>query len=436
MIRKIIHTTGTKVIETILNFVFVWLCSYFLGSETYGKITLLILIVFLFSQINGIIIGNSLLYFASRYSKRNILIIAFSWITIISFFIFSIFVFSILIIEIKYKTFNTKELLSIPVLIFLSSSTSIFRNYLLGRQYVIKANYLGIFLISSRVILLIFLFFVIKLFSIWAFIFAFALSNIMVFLFYISDINSINNPKENNSLIISSKQLFKSLFSYGFAMQSSSVLQILNQRISYFFISFLLPISNLGVFSLAVQITESIKLIGTSISDVLLIKLSNTKNKHNRIQIAIISFRFTLYFSILSLLFILIIPQNIYILIFSSDYYNIKKIILSLLIGVFAHSGLLIIIQYFNGNGKPIFNFFISLIGIIITSIIQIPLINSLGLIGAGIANSIMFIISLSLGIKLFLMDNKQCLRQLAPQKQDFVMIINQIKPILTLNNK
>ena len=68
-------------------------------------------------------------------------------------------------------------------------------------------------------------------------------------------------------------------------MQGSSILQILNQRISYFFISFFLSISDLGIFSLAVQITESIKLVGTSISDVLLTKLSNTKAKKESIQL-------------------------------------------------------------------------------------------------------------------------------------------------------
>ena len=62
MLKKIIHTTGAKTIESALNFIIVWVSSYYLGSEIYGKIALLTLIVFFVSQLNGLVTGNSLLY--------------------------------------------------------------------------------------------------------------------------------------------------------------------------------------------------------------------------------------------------------------------------------------------------------------------------------------------------------------------------------------
>ncbi|MCG8411276.1 MAG: oligosaccharide flippase family protein [Bacteroidales bacterium] len=434
MLKKIIHTTGAKTIESALNFIIVWVSSYYLGSEIYGKIALLTLIVFFVSQLNGLVTGNSLLYYASRARKRNLFTIAFVWIIAVASITFLVIYFGLSPIILKIKSFTIHELLSIPILIILTSSVSVFQNYLLGRELILKANYFSLSLVISRLIIISTIVIGFQFISFWAFVITFICSYSIVFIVQTIIVSKIK--ESDNIEFRSSRALFKPLILYGSVMQGSSVLQILNQRISYFFISSFLSVSSLGVFGLAMQISESIKLVGMSISDVLLTKFSNTNDKDKNVHLTINSFRFTLYITLLSVLFVAFIPSEIFTKIFGNDYVNIKPIILTLLPGVLAYSVLLVIIQYFNGSGRPKVVFLLSLSGIIIISAIQIPLMKQFGLLGAGIANSCVFIVSLIIGLILFTNDSKQKLKVFLPQKNDWVVCCSIVKSIKHKTNR
>jgi len=432
VLEKIIHTTGAKVIEAVFNFLTVWLCSYYLGSEIYGKIALLTLIVFFISLVNGLITGNSLLYYVSRFSMQKLVTIAFFWVTATTILSLIVLVIIIFLFKIEFELYSAKELLTIPALVFVNSITTVFRNSLLGRQYIAKANNLGVLLIFSRLILLVGFIVLLNQLTIWAFINAFVLSNIIAILFYVfawSDIRKITWV-----IAMPEKSLFKSLLSYGFAMQASAALGILSQRISYILITIFLPVSSLGIFSLAVQITESIKIIGTSISDVLLTRLSNVKAKNKSVDLTIKSFRFTTYVTFFSAIIIIIIPSFVYTLIFGADFLYLKQILLSLLLGVFSYSGLLVLKQYFNGSGRPKINLLMSFVGIVIVSIIQIPLMQKFELVGVGMANSITFLLLLVFGVFLFLRDSNRSVNDLLPKKSDYIFSYEMLKSLILKN--
>ena len=85
---------------------------------------------------------------------------------------------------------------------------------------------------------------------------------------------------------------------------------------------------------------------------------------------------------------LLLLPDDLFVMIFRNDFRNVGEVILSISVGILAVSISLMFSHYFSGSGKPWHNTISSGIGLAFTVILGFILIPSMGIIGAGITSS------------------------------------------------
>ena len=79
MLRKILSTIGTRYLVAILNLALIFINAKELGIEGVGLVGVLVASVNIAVIFNGILCGNTLIYFMNRYSLRRIIIPAYVW---------------------------------------------------------------------------------------------------------------------------------------------------------------------------------------------------------------------------------------------------------------------------------------------------------------------------------------------------------------------
>ena len=79
MLRKILTTIGTRYLVAILNLALIFINAKELGIEGVGLVGVLVASVNIAVIFNGILCGNTLIYFMNRYSLRRIIVPAYVW---------------------------------------------------------------------------------------------------------------------------------------------------------------------------------------------------------------------------------------------------------------------------------------------------------------------------------------------------------------------
>ena len=79
MLRKILTTIGTRYLIAILNLALIFINAKELGIEGVGLVGVLVASVNIAVIFNGILCGNTLIYFMNRYSLRRIIVPAYVW---------------------------------------------------------------------------------------------------------------------------------------------------------------------------------------------------------------------------------------------------------------------------------------------------------------------------------------------------------------------
>lgn len=80
----------------------------------------------------------------------------------------------------------------------------------------------------------------------------------------------------------------KEMLHFGTIIQLSSLLSLLNKRLSFYFIKSFSNISDVGIYNSGTQVSECTKLIGHSIALVQFSKISNLKDEKKAAQLTIL----------------------------------------------------------------------------------------------------------------------------------------------------
>ena len=190
------------------------------------------------------------------------------------------------------------------------------------------------------------------------------------------------------------KQAAKELWKFGWQIELSSFLQFFNYRLSYYFLTLFTDISSVGIFSIGVSISESIWIVGRSISLVQysdVIKEGDTAHsRKGTVKASWVSF----FVSIICVGMVLLLPNTVFTTIFGDEFLHVKEIILWLSPGIVALAGSTVMGNYFSAIGEPKILIIKSAIGVVATLICSLLLIKSWGITGACITNSIAYITS------------------------------------------
>ncbi len=207
-------------------------------------------------------------------------------------------------------------------------------------------------------------------------------------------------------------KLTKKIISYGFKSEASFFIQFLNYRLSYFFISSWLGLAYLGLFSVAVAISEAIWIISKSISAIHYSNIINTESPLLRIKITEKAALNSLIFSLIAITVLYFIPNFFFTFLFGKDFAGVKELTIYLFPGIIAIAVSNIYGHYFSGIGKMRILIIKSSLGLITTIIFIFLLLEKFELAGACITLDIAYITSSVYLFIMFIREKKEILLQ------------------------
>jgi O-antigen/teichoic acid export membrane protein len=144
--------------------------------------------------------------------------------------------------------------------------------------------------------------------------------------------------------------------------------------------------------------------------------------------------KFSVGLTFLALVILLLIPQSVYQLIFSTAFGEIKIILMALSAGVLALSANTIFSHFFSGIGQPKVNVYANAMGLIFTLLLLFILIPLWGIVGAAIAASVSYTITVIYQAIVFKRQTQTKWIEWIPKTDDFTEFVLLTKQILLTN--
>jgi len=354
MLKKISLTFFSKLTNAVLGFLNAILITQFLGAEGKGVTTLFMAslsLCFLFCQIIG---GNAMVYLSSRLHVSVLLIASYVWAISVSAVLTAVlyvlgfcppqFVVELAIVSTLFALFHTH------LFILLGKEKSLLFNVLTPLPQLLQ-------LIASVVLLI-----TLQMHNINTYIynlyFVFAASYLVSLIFTLPKMKTFEMPD---------KEALQMIWKNGSKAQTSNILFFFNNRLFFYLLGYYFIKTEVGIYSVGIMIIEAILLIGNSISLMLYAKISNTVSTIEQVLLTksyvLVSFCLTLF----ALCIAALIPADIYMIIFGTDFYSVKMIVLYLFPGTLLMSTYYVTSSYFSGTSNYQYNNYAVAFGLIIT---------------------------------------------------------------------
>jgi O-antigen/teichoic acid export membrane protein len=378
MLQKITITFFSKVLNALLGFLNAILITQFLGADGKGVTSLFMASVGLCLMFCQLMSGNVLVFLSSRMAISTLLLASYVWSIIVSI-ILSILLFIFHLLPPEY----------LIDCIAISAFYAFFHAHafiLLGKGKTHLYNILIPIPLLLQIITGVILFIVLKVHNNALYIhslnYVFGLSFIITFLCILPKVGPIEFPTKNS---------VRDIWKKGRQAQLSNILFFCNNRFFFYILGYFFLQTQVGIYSIAIMLIESVLLIGNSFSLMLYSRISNAVSTRDSVLISkkymLISFSLTLF----ALLLIATIPNDVYIILFGKDFSIVKKIALYLSPGTLLMSTYYITSSYFSGIGKYAYNNYAVGLGLFLTVIGGIVFIPNGDIFTAAIITSIAF---------------------------------------------
>jgi O-antigen/teichoic acid export membrane protein len=373
-------TIGTKFIILLANFVLVVFSTRIWGSTGRGEIALVLANVSIITIFSNIFCGSSIAYHTPRLQRDFLMVISLSGAVFIS-------LSGALIFSAMFGFNNFPPLFLISLLMSLITAIS---SFWLGKN---KINTYNLITLLSPVCILIFLI------ALYFFLNEKGL-NTYYHAYYAGTgaalLAGIAGLMVYEKFRIPAIKLgpIRSIFSYGVRNEFNYLIQFLNYRLSYYFIAKLLGLAELGVFSIAISVSEAVWIISRSLSAVHFSNVINSDDQLKSRHETNVFGRQSLLISVLVLGLSVLIPRSMYQLIFGEEFGEVKRLILLLAPGIVAIAVSNLYGHYFAGIGKLNILRNKSLIGLAATIILLPLLITKYKLTGICISLNVSYILS------------------------------------------
>ncbi len=382
MIKNIIQTLFTKGFVAIINLLILIVSARYLGISTRGEISLFILNIANIQIINEIYTGYSLVYFVPKFNLKKLVINGMIWTLIATsvsnliFFLWNkeipgyewdMFFLSILVI---LNTFN--------MVVILAKENVKLYNFLSVLQPLLLVCGVGFFTLYLKD--LTFRAYVIPLYI--SFFASFIVSFIKVIKYVLAD-----ESKMEFSL--------KSVFENGFFCQLAGWFHVQVNRFSWYILG---SSALVGLYSAASSLIESVWIVASGITPIVLSKISNTGDTAFSRGITITLAKIAFILSCLSVIVLWFIPVEFFTYLLGKDFSETKHLMLCLSPGILCISFSTVISHYFSGLGKLRFIAGCNFIGFVCAIALAPFLIDKYSLVGAAMSANVGYFIS-SLGL-------------------------------------
>lgn len=385
MIKNYILTISGRYFTAFLNLAIVLLSSRFLGVEGLGFTSMFVLGIALNQQICSFFGGGALVYLTPRSNLPSLILISYTGVILAHCILIPVYLL--------LKPFHVEYFPAFFLISIISAFNFNNLSILLGKEKVETYNVINIFQVLMQASLFALFAFKIEKISVNHYIIA---SGIGYFMALAASSGVVF--KESNGVTANKRQTFKAIIKYGFFSETGNVLQLLAYRLNYFLVNKWLGMAALGEFSLAVQLTESLRIFSKGIATVEYSYYSNTDSFSRRTAITKRSIAVSLAFTFIGLTVLLLLPASAIQLIFGQHFPHIKTIIAILSPGILFLSAGTVIAPYFSGQGKHYINATGSAICFAITAVLSFLLIPVWGLAGSALVNTLAY-----MGITIYL---------------------------------
>lgn len=421
MLKKILGTIGTRYLIALLNLMLIFINAKALGVEGVGLVGIILASVNIAVVFNGVLSGNTIVYFMNRYSMHTILLPAYIWPLAGSGIACGVMTL--------FGLFPAEYFLDIYLLSILSSFITTNARFLLGKDDITGFN--QTYMMQGGLMFFILLYFyyiadrqeVASYMNAMYITYGIALAGSLILLYpYLSQ-------KENKPVNKSYLSILKEMFTYGLWGSADNVAEVLTTRLNYFLIQRFAGLGSVGLLDAGTKISESVWHISRSVSFIEYSSVAQTSNPVKQIKTTLKLFKLTFCAITATTVCILFIPEWIYTqYLFSPEFTGMRKIIFGLAPGIIALGCNSILSHYFIGSGKIRYSAYCSVVGLLTLLMAGYTLIPVYGVVGSAVTSSMAFCAMLIFSISVFCRQNKTRLSEFIPDKDDFNELLTRIR--------
>lgn len=387
MFKKILGTSGARIMNALVSLLVLWIATNQLGAEAWGLAGLILLDISLILLVVELLTGSAVVYFTPRKASGSLFVIALAWTSMVLLFFVLVFFFLSFFPSIYSLLIPKGYAIHILALVALNSMHGFNLNFLLGKGRIALFNALFVMQFSTLLIAFSGMVWYFDLRDERAFVYALYLAYGFPLLLGSSIIIPMLEFNKKDRFLA----LKHELFAFGLMGQLASISHLINKRLSFYFIRLYAGLAPLGIYNSGVQLTEGLRLIGQSISLVQFSSLSNSNDAEYARRLSLQLLKFSVVLTAFALFVLILIPRNVFELVFSQAFGDIKMVIISLSPGVVALAANTIFSHYFSGTGRPKYNLYAAITGLAITIPSLLILVPPFGFIGAGVSTSLAY---------------------------------------------
>ncbi|GIV30004.1 MAG: hypothetical protein KatS3mg028_1070 [Bacteroidia bacterium] len=336
LFKKISYSVVTRFIVACINFLVLVISSRYLGVETRGQISWMILNIANLQMVSEIFTGYALVHFIPKFSLKKIFYFGLIWILTVLIIGTFILYYSGYLVP-NYE----KEFVIISGMVILNTFCMVI---ILGKENLRLYNWLSILQPLILFFILAFDIFVEKKYVLDAYLdalfysFGIALA-INLFTVYQYLKKDVLNDFQTTAVL-----------SNGFLSQWSNWMHLLANRFSYYVLS-AMALQSLGIYSTATSLMESVFVIYSGISTVVLSYVSNESDAEKSKRVTIQAATGSMLASLMAVLMILFIPEEWILRVLGKGFANIKLPMTIMSAGVIMISYSAVFSHYFSGKG-------------------------------------------------------------------------------------
>ena len=376
MIRTISNTTFTLAVISILNFLLVALVANYLGESGVATMGLIILGVSFIMMINNLVGGSALVYLTPRKPLFSVLIVSYGW-SLVSAFLMGLLLWFFELVPAKFLYWTV--LIGLLECVF-----SIHNQVFIGKEEMKTHNFLKLIQKSSQVVL-----FVAIGITLHNFVLALVLSYVATLIFSFVRVFKQLKSFEMKDL----KNVFISAFQYGLQIQLSNIVQLMNYRLLYFYIEKSM-VGALGIFIIAVQLSESLWIPSKALAIIQYGKISNEEDNRKKADLSVSFLHLSFLVTAIAIVALWFVPNSWILEIFGKDISGTKPIIYALSLGVMAVALSQSFSHYLSGTGKYSYLITGAILGLLPIVFLGNYCVEHYGLTGAAILTSVSYVFS------------------------------------------
>ena len=384
MLKKILGTIGTRYLIALLNLALIFVNARVLGIEGVGLVGLIVASMNLVVIFNGVLAGNTLVYFMHRYSMRTVMRPAYLWVPLGSVVACGVMAL-IGFLPAGYEV-------AICLLAMLNSYVTANARFLLGKDDIKGFNLT--FMLQGGLLFFVLMggYYGLHLPTVGTYVAGLFVTNGIAFV--VSALRLLPYVRQEQSLEkpVATTRLLREMFAYGLWAGADNLAENCTTRLNYFLVERFGGLGSVGLLDAGTKMAESVWHISRSVSFIEYGEVAKTTDSRTQRQITLRLLRLTALALVVVMSAILCVPERFYTeWLFNAEFAGIRQVIVGLSVGIVTLGCNSVLSHYFIGSGRIRWSAASSAVGLVTLLVAGSLLIPAYGVFGSAVTTSIAF---------------------------------------------